>query len=159
MPENVRPFCTFRFLVEITVEGFDQPLCEAAFSECDGLEMNMQPKTIREGGNNANPIHLLGPVGYGQLTLKRGMTSTFDLWNWFESTLQKGKYGLRADVVVSVLAPEDRDESKIQVSFALTRCLPIKLKAPALNALSGQVAIEEMQIAYETLTFKPGATA
>jgi len=154
MPEDVRPFCAFRFAVTISVDGFERPLCEAAFSECDGLEMTMQPKTIREGGNNAQPIHLSGPVAYGNLTLKRGMTSTFDLWKWFESTLTKGKYGLRGDAVVNVLASDDREESKVQASFVLTRCLPIKLKAPALNAISGQLAIEEMQIAYETLTLK-----
>jgi hypothetical protein len=38
------------------------------------------------------------------------------------------------------------------VRFVLTGCLPLKLKAPALNAQDGTVAIEEMQIAYETLS-------
>ena len=159
MPDDSRPFCAFRFAVEIQVQGFDQPLCQASFSECDGLEMTMQPKTIREGGNNSQPIHLSGPVAYGQLTLKRGMTSGFDLWKWFEASLQKGKYGLRGEATVHVLAPDDREETKIQASFKLTRCLPVKLKAPALNATAGQVAIEEMQIAYETLTLKPPATS
>jgi hypothetical protein len=35
--------------------------------------------------------------------------------------------------------------------FDLEGCLPIKLKAPALNASDGLVAVEEMQIAYERL--------
>jgi hypothetical protein len=39
--------------------------------------------------------------------------------------------------------------------FLLTRCVPIKLKAPALNAKDGVVAIEEFQLAYESLTLKP----
>ena len=29
-----------------------EPLYEAAFSEVDGLEITMEPKTIQEGGNN-----------------------------------------------------------------------------------------------------------
>jgi len=33
--------------------------------------------------------------------------------------------------------------------YQLHRCLPIKFKAPALNAKDGQIAIEEFQLAYE----------
>jgi len=35
--------------------------------------------------------------------------------------------------------------------FRLSRCLPAKLKAPALNARDGTIAIEEFQLAYERL--------
>ena len=35
--------------------------------------------------------------------------------------------------------------------FQLSKCVPIKIKAPALNAKDGQIAIEELQLAYETL--------
>ena len=37
--------------------------------------------------------------------------------------------------------------------FELTGCLPQKLKAPTLNAKDGLVAIEELQVAYESATF------
>ena len=70
----VYPFTTFNFSVEINVPGIATKVCSAAFSDCDGLEMNMEVKTIREGGNNGRQIRLAGPVNYGQLTLKRGMT-------------------------------------------------------------------------------------
>ena len=39
-----------------------------------------------------------------------------------------------------------------RVRFSLKGCLPVKLKAPALNAKDGQVAVEEMQVAYECLS-------
>ena len=35
-------------------------VCNAAFAECDGLEMTMEVKTIREGGNNAQ-LHPRSP--------------------------------------------------------------------------------------------------
>ncbi len=154
MPDIEVPFTTFRFSVEISVSGVSTQLCEASFSECDGLEMTMEPKTIREGGNNSQQIHLAGPVSYGQLSLKRGMTSNFDLWDWFARVLQPGQKGLRADAVVKMWASDDTEGRKVQVSFVLTRCLPVKLKAPSLNAKDGLIAIEEMQIAYETLERK-----
>jgi len=120
-----------------------------SFAECDGLEMTMEVKTIREGGGNDRQIRLNGPVSYGTLTLKRGMTSSFDLWKWFRDSVADP--GLRADVEVVLLATDGATE---RARFALTRCVPTKMKAPALNAKDGQIAIEEMQVAYETLTFK-----
>jgi phage tail-like protein len=143
------PFTAFNFAVEINVPGVSRKICSAAFAECDGLEMTMEVKTIREGGNNASQIRLAGPVTYGQLTLKRGMTATFDLWDWFSATL--GRPRLRADAEVVMFAADGRTE---RARFALRRCLPVKVKAPALNAKDGMVAIEELQIVYESMTVK-----
>ena len=87
------PFTTFNFLVEIEVRDVSAKIASASFSEVDGLEMSIEPKTIREGGNNGGPVHLVGPVGYGQLTLKRGMTADRDLWRWFERAAADGRGG------------------------------------------------------------------
>jgi hypothetical protein len=38
----------------------------------------------------------------------------------------------------------------------LQRCLPVKLKAPALNAREGGIAVEELQLAYERFTVQAG---
>jgi phage tail-like protein len=142
------PHTTFNFDVQLTLEGSSSLLCHAAFAECDGLEMNMQPKTYQEGGNNAQQIHLSGPVTYGQLSLKRGMTDCLDLWDWFDEVTGVDGYSKRAECVVSV---KSADGERNQVRYKLTRCLPVRLRAPALNAKDGQVAIEEMSIVYERL--------
>ena len=44
------------------------------------------------------------------------------------------------------------------VVFRLGRCLPLKVKAPALNAREGIVAIEELHVAYEYLRVREEAT-
>jgi len=146
------PFTTFNFEVELSLSGEGGEMCSAAFSECDGLQMTMETKTIREGGNNNRQIHLIGPVNYGQLTLKRGMTATLDLWDWFDRVLQKGHMGDRVNGQVVMYAADRKTE---QVRFQLTGCLPVKIKAPALNAKDGLLAIEEMQIAYEMMRIRP----
>src|SRR5512136_927979 len=92
---NLYPFTAFNFAVEIDVPDVSQKVCNAAFSECDGLEMTMDVKTIREGGNNGQQIRLTGPLNMGTLALKRGMTANFDLWNWFTQMLEHPM--LRAD--------------------------------------------------------------
>lgn len=152
----VYPFTAFNFSVEISVPFLGSNAFEAAFSECDGLEMTMDVKTIREGGNNMQQIRLVGPVNYGQLTLKRGMTNNFVLWEWFDAQ-QNGnptqlRNDLRGKVEVVVLAA---DHVKRLVSFSLKNCLITKLKAPALNAKDGMVAVEEIQLTYESMTLNP----
>jgi len=143
------PFTAFNFAVEIHVDGVSEQVCSAAFSECDGLEMTMEVKTIREGGNNGRLIRLTGPAGFGTLTLKRGMTANFDLWDWFSAVAQNP--ALRADAEVVIF---DANGVTTVASFILSRCVPVKLKAPALNAKDGIVAVEELQLAYESLKLK-----
>jgi phage tail-like protein len=145
----IYPFTAFRFAVDIVRSDLPASLCNASFAECDGLEMTMDVKTIREGGNNAAQVRLYGAVNYGTLTLKRGMTANFDLWDWFEFIYQFDKPVVRAHVTVTVFAADGKTKN---AAFFLENCLPLKLKAPPLNAKDGIVAIEEMQLAYEWLS-------
>jgi phage tail-like protein len=142
-----RPFTAFNFAVEIQVDGVAMQVCDAAFAECDGLEMTMDVKTIREGGNNGKEIRLTGGFKYGQVTMKRGMTSNFELWNWFNLMLINPSLRGKAQVVLYA-----NDGETVRARFLLSRCVPVKLKSPPLNAKDGAVAIEELQLAYETLT-------
>jgi phage tail-like protein len=143
------PFTNFNFAVEIKVEGVATQVVDAAFAECDGLEMAMEVKTIREGGNNGKQIRLTGPLTFGQVTMKRGMTANLELWDWFNLMLTD--QSLRADAEVVIFAANGSTE---RARFLLSRCVPVKLKSPALNAKDGAVAIEEFQLAYEKLTLK-----
>jgi phage tail-like protein len=153
---RVQPFTSFNFAIEIDASespGLSPKLCNAAFAECDGLEMNMEVKTLREGGNNGVQVRLAGPLTFGTLTLKRGLTSSFDLWDWFDDIIANPKRRANAQVILYAA-----DGQTVKAAFILTRCLPIKLKAPALNAKDGTIAIEELQIAYESLRLKkPGS--
>lgn len=147
------PFTAFNFSIELTVEDGD-PLCNASFAECDGLELNQEVKTIREGGNNGVQVRLAGATTYGTLTLKRGITASFDLWDWFEQSI--GDPSLRADAAVVLLA---QDRTTERARWVLHDCLPLKLKAPPLNAKDGVVAVEELQVAYQSLKLeKPGGS-
>lgn len=153
MALNSIPFSAFNFGVEIVRAGDSSPLVNAAFSECDGLEMGMEIKTVREGGANDRQIRFAGPATVGQLTLKRGMTDgSFDLWKWMSDSIADPS--LRAEAEVVLYAADGASE---RARFVLSRCLPVKLKAPVLNAKDGAVAVEELQIAYERITVKAGS--
>ncbi|GAA0331886.1 hypothetical protein GCM10009087_47590 [Sphingomonas oligophenolica] len=152
MADDPRPFTAFNFSVEIYPDGKSAPLCKAAFAECDGLEMTHDFKTIRSGGANDHAYRVPGVINYANLTLKRGLTGNFDLWTWFAASIADPF--LRANAEVVMLA---EDGSTERARFQLSRCLPAKLKAPALNAKDGTIGIEEFQLAYEKLQLAPAA--
>jgi phage tail-like protein len=151
------PFMSFRFEVSLDVAGpppgLSNPVCNAAFSECSGLEMTMEPKAIREGGQNVEHEHRVGPVSYGQLTLRRGMTSSLQLWQWFVAAAQPG-HDYSAGGTITLW---DTDGTP-RITFELQQCLPVKITGPSLNAREGQVAIEEMQLVYKSLTVRPAGS-
>ena len=145
-----QPITTFRFEVVLDLDepspGLSSPLCDAAFAECDGLDMTMQTKTLEVGGVNDRQVHLIGPVTYGQLTLKRGMTDNLQLWTWFAEGTRPGSV-LTAHGEVTIW----NADGSPALQLTLTRCLPVKMRAPALNARDGLVAIEELSLVYEKL--------
>ena len=77
----------FRFRVDFheqmlgaTVPGKEIKLCSGAFAECSGLEATMEPKVIMVGGRNWCDAQRAGQVTFATVILKRGMTTTRDLW-------------------------------------------------------------------------------
>jgi phage tail-like protein len=148
------PFHVFRFQVDFVEErlGTEEPggpvvLASGAFSACSGLEATMEPKVIQEGGRNASPHQRVGPVTYGTVVLKRGMTSTQHLWQWFELVASGGSaYRLSATVTLYDTA------GRGALAWRLARALPVKFKAADLDAASAEVGIEELHLAHEGLT-------
>lgn len=140
------PFTAFNFKVRLELEGEDGIICDGAFSEVSGLEATLETETIREGGNNARQIHLTGAVSYGEIVLKRGMTKGLGLWNWFRAVSERREARAFGEIVML-----SADRTREVVRFKVTGCLPVKIKAPSLNAMDGLLAIEEASIAFETL--------
>jgi phage tail-like protein len=145
------PFTTFRFEVILNLNkpmnGLNNPVCDAAFAECSGLEISMSPQSFNEGGANQVQTHLKKPVTYGTLSLNRGMTASKHLWVWMDAAAAAG-VDARASGTIKMLNP---DGSTAAV-FKLFDVLPVSLRGPSLTAKSGEVAVEEMTLAYGRLT-------
>lgn len=149
---SAEPFTACTFAVELRLPGKGEPLCQAAFCECDGLQVRRTITTLREGGDDGSARLFAGPESFGHVTLRRGMTSTFDLWDWWERTRRDP--GLRARCDIVVLAPDLVEE---RVRFRLHHCLPAKLSGPTLDATANAVAIESLEIACERIeVLRPG---
>jgi phage tail-like protein len=152
--DAAHPLHVFNFVVEfaeakLTGAGRESiVLCDGAFAECAGLEATMEPKVIKEGGNNYGAVQRAGPVTFATVVLKRGVTTGRDLWTWFDLATAQGKYAHRMDVIIRM---RDRKE-KTLISWKLTGAMPVKFKAADLNARSTEVGIEELHLAHEGLT-------
>ncbi|WP_088889347.1 phage tail protein [Leptolyngbya ohadii] len=145
------PFHVFRFQVDfqedsLTPSGATSPvtLCSGAFSECTGLEATMEPKVIKEGGRNYGPAQRAGAVTFATVILKRGMTTTRHLWQWFELVSQ-GAYAYRLSATVTLFDPAGNSVLRWQMEKAL----PIKFKAADFNAKGTEIGIEELHLAHE----------
>jgi phage tail-like protein len=156
-PALADPLQVFRFHVafqEQRLQGVNQPiadLCSGAFSQCSGLEASMEAKVIKEGGRNYGAVQRVGPVSFATVVLKRGITSSRDLWRWFEMTTVQGAYSYRLNATISL---RDRDNSE-PWRWQLSHALPIKFKSADLDARSSEVGIEELHICHQGLTLLP----
>jgi len=152
------PLTLFRFQVDFKrvslgnhEEHGDMPVCRGAFSECTGLEATVEPKVIKAGGWNYGAHQRPGPVTFGTVILKRGLTTSRDLWKWFSQVHEQGKFAFRLNVTISVSsAGEDIPGATLVVRLA--RAMPVKFKCADLNARGSEVSIEELHLAHEGLS-------
>ena len=169
MSEAAAPFQGHHFKVTFEEEtigktgGKSKPLCDAAFSECSGIEANLEPFEIEEGGFNRGAHQRVGRVSFNTVVLKRGLTKNSDLWKWWE-LVTGGKYAYRLRATVELIAPKlqkaekssqragaPQVEQEVVWRWILHRCLPIKIKAPDLAAAGVEVGIEELHLMHEGL--------
>lgn len=183
MTELVELIQTFRFTVTLTAATSPLPakvptLGIGAFAECSGLELEADVQEYLEGGRNDGVVRRVGRVKLSPLVLKRGMfipapptpknppsgpgpggsapgssgTGTADsaLWDWLTGMVRGQLPIPRYNGLIQVWSPNGRREV---ARWTFWRGLPNKVSGPALNAKTGEVAVEELHIVHEGLQF------
>lgn len=136
---RVDPYKEFRFQVEI--DG----IASSRFLECSGLGSEVAVIEYREGGDPTAVRKLPGRASYSDITLKRGITESTDLYNWHRSLLQ----GVidRRNGSVKLL----NDEGAEVVRWVFREAWPRKWEGPELNAMRNEVAIETFVLTCESI--------
>ncbi|HEX9932688.1 MAG TPA: phage tail protein [Allosphingosinicella sp.] len=120
------------------------------FSEVSGLESDVKPIEYRHGDSPVfSPIKMPGLRSVGVVTLKKGVFAKDSVfWDWFnEAQLKIIK---RRTVVISLL-----DENATpKMTWTLTKAWPTKITGTDLKSDCDEVAIETLEIAYESLAVK-----
>jgi phage tail-like protein len=138
-PARNDPFKNFNFLVEI--DGITQ----AGFSECTGLLLEVDVVEYREGGEMSAVRKLPGRAKVGDITLKRGITTSKELHEWVES-IRNGVANRKNGAIVLL-----DDARKPVVRWKFVNAFPRKWEGPNLDAKGNDVAIETLTLCCEGL--------
>jgi phage tail-like protein len=134
-------------------------LGDGGFQECNGLEIQTDVGELLEGGRNGGVIRQVGRAKYTDLVLKRGMffspgrLADPELWRWLQDVARGVRPVERYDGIVEVM---DAGETVV-ARWVFDRGLPARIVGPQLDALNGQVALEQLTIAHEGLRLVGGA--
>jgi phage tail-like protein len=134
------PALIFKFYLEI--EG----VIVAEFTELSGLSVEREVKEHREGGLNDFVHRLPGPIKSGNITLKRGMTYSHDLWEWFHTGMYDGKV---KRVNLSIILGDALGKRVRQ--WDLTGAYPVKYSSADLRSASDELVVETLELTHHGL--------
>jgi phage tail-like protein len=141
-----RPYGQFNFLVDLGTGQTDGP--EAGFQECSGISMSVDVIEYRNGNDKENgPRKLTGLSKVGDVTLKRGVIGSLNLYQWMAQIRDGDPAALRT-VTIQL---QNEDHTAIVMTWRLRRARIVKHTSGPFNAKGTDVAIEEITLAYERL--------
>jgi len=138
-----------------------------AFSEINGLNAELDIEPYSAGGENAAPKKFVKAGKHPNLVLKRGVTFNTDVWDWHQQVLHGSDPMIRKSGVVLLLERASLVSKQGQgggfdllaqltrppvAAWYFERGLPERLTGPQLDAKSGVLAMESLEINHEGLT-------
>ena len=145
---RVEELTACRFCID--VDG----LLVAIFKECSGLNGEVEVETYQEGGLNDYEHKLPGRTKFGNVTLRSGVASSIDLWDWFHSvsTGQVTGRAQRRDVSI-VMYLQDAGEA---MRWNLRAAYPVRWQGPDFSAGDTNVALHSLELAHHGIELSQG---
>jgi phage tail-like protein len=106
------PYRNFRFKVQI--EGIEV----AAFAEATIPDSTTDPVDYREGTDLPVQRKLSGLTKYGNITLKKGLTDSMDLYNWRKQVEDTGAIKARKTIGLILIDEEGNEKAQWDVQAA-----------------------------------------
>jgi phage tail-like protein len=151
MPNRTAPYPSYNYLVDLKgPRDPEKPL--GGFSDLAGLKTELHIAEYRDG-NDKNPhVHKYAGVHtVGDVTLKRGLVDSSDLWAWITAARTTGVDAQR-DVTITL---RDEANNPVQV-YKLFSVTPKGYTGPTLSGKgAGDLAIEELVLAPEGFEIAP----
>jgi len=141
---RIDPYLNFKFRVEIN------GIQTAAFSEVTLPDSTVDAVTYREGTDPNYVRQLSGLTKYGSLSLKKGLTDSLELYNWFLQVSNKGAGSAGARKNISIIMVNDENEDACR--WNIINAWPTKYESGGFNASSNDVLIETLDIVIESIT-------
>jgi phage tail-like protein len=118
-----------------------------AFRECTGLGSENEVVEYKASGPKGEYVikKVPGRLKWNNITLKRGVTDSMDMWKW-RKIVEDGKIG-DARKNGSVIMFNQQGQEVARWNFV--NAWPSKLSGPNANATTNEVAIEELELTHE----------
>lgn len=134
------PYRVYNFKLEV------QGVVAGHFTECGGLQIDIEPIRYREGGARQVVRAIPGQVTYGDVTLRYGLTTSTELWGWLMTAVE-GRVERKNTSVVML----DADGETEALRWNLINAWPSRWRGAPLDALGREVAIESLTLVVEAV--------
>ncbi|HMT20653.1 MAG TPA: phage tail protein [Promineifilum sp.] len=140
MAEYEDPLVGFHFGIDLggVIQGF--------FTECSGIGSEHEVIEHKVTANGKEVIMKIpGRLKWENITLKRGITSSMDIWKW-RKDVEDGKVdSARRDGSIVMY---DQNLKEI-ARWNFLRAWPVKVTGPQPKSDSNEIGLEELTIAHE----------
>lgn len=128
----------YRFLVNVDDIYF------ALFSEVTLPTLTTQTDDVIEGGQNHYIHKLPSRVDAGTISLKKGMSTTMDMLDWYMDVFNGNWQNARRSVMIVVF-----NTMRTPILFVyLANAYPVKWTGPTLKTDGAEVALDEVELAF-----------
>jgi phage tail-like protein len=134
--------CRFKIDIGGVITGY--------FSECSGLGSEtdiIEQKVVNDKGVEV-VLKVPGRLKWGDITLKRGITSDMEIWDWRKKVEEGDVEGARRNG--SVVMYDQSLAERARWNFM--NAWPSKVSGPSPKADSNEIGIEELVIVHEYIT-------
>ena len=138
-----RPQLFHGYNFKLVLDGIN----EAQFTQVLWAPIKVTPVRFRAGGDASIVHQLAGPVEYGDVTLRYGLTASPELWRWFLTAISGNPE--RKHVSIVMLGPGAVGEG---VRWNLVDAWPSVWHGAPLDALGREFAVESLTLVYESLS-------
>ncbi len=140
MAVGTDPYRAYNFKLDIA------GVTEGHFTECSGLGVKIETIKYREAGAAQVVRHIPGPVDYAAVTLRYGLTTSRELWDWMQTAVR----GAVERKNVSIVILDSQGITEV-MRWNLNDAWPAEWNGALLDAMSREIAIESLTLVYDTL--------
>jgi phage tail-like protein len=146
MPTGQRndPYRNFRFKVAI------DNIQIAGFADATIPDSSTDSVDYREGTDPPHQRKLSALTKYGNITLKKGLTDSMDLYNWRMQVEQKGALSNRKSLSLILIDEEGNEKAQ----WDIVEAWPTKYSPSGFSAKGNEVVIETLELVHEGVTRK-----
>ncbi len=139
-PGREDPLVGFNFMIDVggKVTGY--------FTEVSGLGSEneiIESKVMQNGVEVV--LKIPGRLKWSDITLKRGITSNLDMWDWRQMVVDGNVAGARMNGSIVMYDREGAEAARWNIRNAW----PLKISGPSPKSDSNEIGIEELTVAHE----------